>query len=64
MSRRAKGAERGTAGDLEFHYTITPRLMSSLGHARWSAGMASALGLSFYELRAHQTEVLHLRMRI
>ena len=62
MSRRSKAAEQGPAGDVELHYTITPRLVSSLGHARWVAGKASVLGLSFYGLRALQTEMMHLRI--
>ncbi|MCA9630225.1 MAG: hypothetical protein KC766_21290 [Myxococcales bacterium] len=62
MSRRSKATEQGTAEDVELHYTITPRLASSLGHARWVAGRASVLGLSFYGLRALQTEIMHLRI--
>jgi hypothetical protein len=62
MSRRSKAAEQGTAGDVELHYTITPRLVSSLSHARWVAGKASVLALSFYGLRALQTEMMHLRI--
>ena len=62
MSRRSKATEQGTAEDVELHYTITPRLSSSLGHARWVAGRASVLGLSFYGLRALQTEIMHLRI--
>ena len=62
MSRRMKTAEQGPASDVELHYTLTPKLSSSVGHAKWSAGRASALGLSFYGLRALQTERMHLRI--
>lgn len=62
MSRRSKAAEQGTAGDVELHYTITPKLVSSLSYARWVAGRASVLGLSFYGLRSLQTEMMHLRI--
>ena len=62
MSRRSKASEQGTAEDLELHYTITPTLVSSLGYARWAAGRVSALGLSFYGLRALQTDMMHLRI--
>lgn len=62
MSRRSKAPEQGTTEDVELHYTITPTLVSSLGHARWVAGRVSALGLSFYGLRALQTEMMHLRI--
>lgn len=62
MSPRSKAAEHGTAGDVQLHYAITPTLVSSLGHARWVAGKASVLGLSFYGLRALQTARIHLRI--